>query len=127
MERKTLYEVNEKIMSATDAEHIEEEIINMRMESFKLKLKIMELREVDTEETNVNRNLQTEQYTDGRFEEQIRRDRAAESQNSWAGIDAGADESGRDATAIVNCSVRRQAETKQMVNIQPLAGGSKII
>ena len=86
MERKTLYEVHEKIMSVTDVEHIEEEIINTRKESFKLKLTLMGLRdlhrEVDTEETNVNRNSQTKQCADGRFEEQIGRDGAAESQNN---------------------------------------------
>ena len=86
MERKTLYEVHEKIMSVTDVEHIEEEIINTRKESFKLKLTLMELRdfkcEVDTEETNFNQNSQTEQCSDGRFEEQIGRDVTAESQNN---------------------------------------------
>ena len=34
MEKKALYEVNEKIMAATDAEHIEEEMVTMRKESF---------------------------------------------------------------------------------------------
>ena len=32
MDMKTLYEVNEKIMSATDAEHIEEEMVTTRKE-----------------------------------------------------------------------------------------------
>ena len=127
MERKTLYEVYEKIMSVTDVEHIEEEIINTRKESFKLKWTLIELRdfqcEVDTEETTVNRNSKTKQCADGRFEEQIGRNGAAESKNNLAGIDAGADGSRRDATRIVNHDVRRQAETQQTVNIQPLAGG----
>ena len=88
MEKKILYKVNEKIMSATDAEHIKEEIINTRKKSFKLKLKLMELRdfqhEVDTEEIYVNQNSQTKQCTDSHFEEQIGIDGAAESQNNSA-------------------------------------------
>ena len=63
METKALYEVNEKIMSPTNAEHIKEEMVTTRKFSFKLKLTLMGLRdfqrEADTEETNVNRNLQT--------------------------------------------------------------------
>ena len=86
MDKKTLYKVIEKILSATDAEHIEEEMVITRKESFKLKLKLMKLRdfqrEVDTKETYVNQNSQTKKCTDGRFEEQIGRDGAAESQNN---------------------------------------------
>ena len=42
MVTKTLKAVNEKIMSSTNVEHIKEEIVNMRQESFKLKLTVME-------------------------------------------------------------------------------------
>ena len=48
MEKKALYEVNEKIMSATDAEHIEEEMVTTRKESFKLKLTLMGLKRFST-------------------------------------------------------------------------------
>ena len=129
IERKTLYEVNEKIMSATDVEHIEEEMVTMRKESFKLKRTLMGLRDFqrkfDAKDSIIYRYSQTKQGTDGRFEEQISCDVTAESQNNSAGIDPRADGSRHDATAVVNCNVRRQAETQQMVNIQPLAGGSQ--
>ena len=104
-------------------------MVTTRKESFKLKLTLMELRvfqrEVDTEETYVNRNSQTEQCTDGRFDEQISRDVTAESQNNSAVIDPRADGNRRDATVIMNPDVRRHAETQQTVNIQPFAGGSQ--
>ena len=114
MERKALYQVNEKIMAATDAEHIEEEMVTTRKESFKLKLTLMGLRDFqrqnDAKDSNVDRNSQTRQGADGRFDEQIACAGAAESQNNSAGIDAGADGTRRDATVIVSCDVRRQAE-----------------
>ena len=60
MERKSLYKVKEKIMSETDAEHIEEEIINTSKKPFKLKLTLRDFqREVDTGKANVNLNSQT--------------------------------------------------------------------
>ena len=127
MDTKTLYEVNEKIMSATDAEHIEEEMVTMRKESFKLKLTPIGLRafqrEFDAKDSKANRNSQTEQGTDGRFEEQISRDVTAESQNNSAGVDPKEDGSQRNASVIVNHDVRRQTETQRAVTIQPLAGG----
>ena len=49
METKALYEVNEMIMSATNAEHIEEEMVTTRKESFKLKLTLMGLRDFQRE------------------------------------------------------------------------------
>ena len=64
MDTKTLYEVNEKIMSAINAEHIEEEIVTTRKESFKLKLTLMGLRdfqhEFDAKDSKVDQNSQTE-------------------------------------------------------------------
>ena len=114
-------------MSATDAEHIEEEMDTMRKESFKLKLTPIGLRafqrEFDAKDSKANRNSQTEQGTDGRFEEQISRDVTAESQNNSAGVDPKEDGSQRNTTVIVNHDVRRQAETQRTVTIQPLAGG----
>ena len=129
METKALYEVNEKIMAATDAEHIEEEMVTTRKELFKLKLTLCGIRDFqhqnDANVSNVDRNSQTEQGADGRFDEHIVRAGAAESQNNSAGIEAGPDGSRRDATVIVNRDVRRQAETQQTGNIQPFAGGSQ--
>ena len=116
-------------MAATDAEYIEGEMVTTRKESFKLKLNLMGLRNFqpqnDAKDFNVDRNSQTEQGAVGRFNEQIGRAGAAELQNNSAGIDAGADGSQRDATVNVNRDMRRQAETQQMVKIQPFAGGSQ--
>ena len=151
MEKKALYEVNEKIMAATDVEHIKEEMVTTRKESFKLKLTLMgqeslslhlsnatllEItchgyrkrdfqRQNDAKDSNLDRNSQTEQGADGRFDEQKVRAGAAELQNNSAGVDAGANGSRRDATVIVNRDVRRQAETQQTANIQTFAGGSQ--
>ena len=44
MVTKTLNTVNGKIMSATNVEHIKQEIMNTRKESFKLKFTVMEPR-----------------------------------------------------------------------------------
>ena len=82
MEKKALYEVNEKIMAATDAEHIEEEMVTTDKESFNFKLTLMGLRDFqrhnDAKDSNVDRNSQTKQGADGGFDEQIVRARAAE-------------------------------------------------
>ena len=98
-------------MSATNAEHIEE-MVTMRKESFKIKLTLKGLRDCQRElyakDSNVDKNLQTEQGTDGRFEEQISRDVTAKSQNNSAGVDPRAEGSRRDATVIVNRDVRRR-------------------
>ena len=111
IDMKTLYEVNEKIMSATNAEHVEE-MVTTRKESFKIKLTLIGLRdfqrEFDAKDFNVDRNSQTEKGTDGRFEEQISRDVTAKSQNDSAGVDPRPEGSRRDATVIVNRDVRRQ-------------------
>ena len=60
METKALYEVNEKILSASDAEQIEEEMVTTRKESFKHKLTLMGLRdfqcEFDAKDSNVDQN-----------------------------------------------------------------------
>ena len=121
METKELYEVNEKILAATDVEHIKEEWLQRGRNRSNLTL--MGLRDFqrqnDAKDSNVDRNSQTEQSADSRFDEQIGRAGAAESQNNSAGIDDGADGSRRDATVIVNPDVTRQAETQQTANIQP--------
>ena len=44
MERKALYKVNEKILSATDAKQIKEEIKRRQMSHSELKLALMEVR-----------------------------------------------------------------------------------
>ena len=130
MEKKALYEVNEKIMAATNAEHMEEEMVTTRKESFKLKLTLIGLRDFqrqnDAKDSNVDRNSQTEQGADGRFDEQIVLAEAAESQNNLAGIDAGADGSRCDATVIVNRDVRRQAETQQTAKYNLLLVGHRM-
>ena len=57
MERKALYKVNEKILSATDAEHIEEEIIRRKRSHSKLKLALMEVRYILCEQMAALQNV----------------------------------------------------------------------
>ena len=104
IEVNTLSELNKKILSATDAEHTEEEIVTTRAERFRIKLKLSGLRsflrELSPKDSNVNRNAQNGQCADGGVETETEQDEADRVQMEVTGIDVGVDGDPRGGVAI---------------------------
>ena len=112
IEANTLSELNEKILSATDAEHTEEEIVTTRAERFRIKLKLSGLRsflrELSPKDSNVNRNAQNGQCADGGVETETERDEADRVQTA----------SPRSGVAIGSNTDAGSQTQQQVVNLQ---------
>ena len=122
IEANTLSELNEKILSATDAEHTEEEIVTTRAERFRIKLKLSGLRsflrELSPKDSNENRNAQNGQCADGGVETETERDEADRVQTEVTGVDVGVDGDPRGGVAIGSTTDAGSQTKQQVVNLQ---------
>ena len=122
IEANTLSELNEKILSATDAEHTEEEIVTTRAERFWIKLKLSGLRsflrELSPKDSNVNRNAQNGQCADRGVETETERDEANRVQTEVTGVDVGVDGDPRGGVTIGSNTDAGSQTQQQVVNLQ---------
>ena len=122
IEADRLSELNKKILSVTDAEHTEEEIVTTRAERFRIKLKLSGLRsflwELSPKDSNVNRNAQNGQCADGGVETETERDKADRVQTEVTGVDVGVDVDPRGGVAIGSNTDAGSQMQQQVVNLQ---------